>query len=340
MLILPATTTPRSRIAARLRLLVMAFACSQVIACTSASSAADSAEQTVGLETAASLHGDETLVMPDGEQLPVTIWRPQAQPIQAVLIALHGFNDYSNAFAEFAPYLAENFAIATYAYDQRGFGDSANRGSWAGVTTYANDLIATTRLVREQHPTTPLFVLGVSMGGAVTIVGSNAMEPGLIDGIILSAPAVWARSTMPWYQRVALYVAENLLPNWGLTGASVEVTPSDNIEMLIANGRDPKVIKKTRVEAIAGLTNLMDRAMAEAKEIRKPTLLLVGRKDEIIPNYATETMIATLPESFSSFGEINFYDNGYHMLLRDLQRQVVWDDVTDWIAEQSIAAAD
>lgn len=319
-------------------LVLLVIACLQFSACTSTSNAATT-NQVIGSVAAATLVSDDTLVMPDSEQLPVRIWRPETNDNRAIVIALHGFNDYSNAFSEFAPYLAENFAITTYAYDQRGFGDSADRGSWAGVNTYANDLIAITRHVRSEHPDTPLFVLGVSMGGAVTIVGSNAMTTGLIDGIILSAPAVWARSTMPWYQRVALFVAENLLPNWGLTGASVEVTPSDNIEMLIANGRDPKVIKKTRIEAISGLANLMDRAMQESTEMAKPTLLLVGRKDEIIPNYATEEMIETLPANFDTFGEIKYYDNGYHMLLRDLQRQVVWDDVTDWIAQRLGEAA-
>ena len=321
------------------RLVLLFLACIQLSACTSTSNAATTTE-VIGSVAAATLISDDTLVMPDGAQLPVRIWRPETGDNRAVLIALHGFNDYSNAFSEFAPYLAENFAITTYAYDQRGFGDSANRGSWAGVTTYANDLIATTQHVRAEHPDTPVFVLGVSMGGAVAIVGSNAMAAELVDGIILSAPAVWARSTMPWYQRAALFVAENLLPDWGLTGAGVEVTPSDNIEMLIANGRDPKVIKKTRVEAISGLANLMDRAMLESTEMAKPTLLLVGRKDEIIPNYATEEMIETLPGNFADFGEIKYYDNGYHMLLRDLQRQVVWDDVTGWIAQHIGEAAD
>ena len=36
----------------------------------------------------------------DGLVLPVKSWRPQKDPPRAVLIALHGFNDYSNFFAE------------------------------------------------------------------------------------------------------------------------------------------------------------------------------------------------------------------------------------------------
>ena len=41
--------------------------------------------------------------------------------VKAVILALHGFNDYSNAFAMPARLWAER-GIASYAYDQRGFG--------------------------------------------------------------------------------------------------------------------------------------------------------------------------------------------------------------------------
>jgi alpha-beta hydrolase superfamily lysophospholipase len=40
---------------------------------------------------------------------------------------LHGFNDYSNAFEVPAQALAWR-GIATYAYDQRGFGEAPLRG--------------------------------------------------------------------------------------------------------------------------------------------------------------------------------------------------------------------
>ena len=42
----------------------------------------------------------------DGLVLPVKNWRPEKDPPRAVLIALHGFNDYSNFFAEPGAFLA------------------------------------------------------------------------------------------------------------------------------------------------------------------------------------------------------------------------------------------
>src|SRR5262249_47536372 len=49
-----------------------------------------------------------------------------AGEVRAVILALHGFNDYSHAFAMPGPLWAEQ-GIATYAYDQRGFGGTPMR---------------------------------------------------------------------------------------------------------------------------------------------------------------------------------------------------------------------
>jgi hypothetical protein len=58
----------------------------------------------------------------------------------------------------------------------------------------------------------------------------------------LAAPALWARDFMPWYQRWLLGILSHTVPWLTLTGESVGVMASDNIEMLRALGRDPLVI--------------------------------------------------------------------------------------------------
>ena len=61
----------------------------------------------------------------DGLRLPLRHW--DAQNPKAVIVALHGMSDYSEAFDMPGPWWAFN-GIAVYAYDQRGFGgDQRNR---------------------------------------------------------------------------------------------------------------------------------------------------------------------------------------------------------------------
>ena len=53
--------------------------------------------------------------------------------------------------------------------------------------------------------------------------------------------------------------------------------------MLMALGRDPLVIKETRIDAIYGLMQLMDDAYAKVPDVKTPVLLLYGAHDEVIP---------------------------------------------------------
>src|SRR3569832_1727479 len=44
-------------------------------------------------------------VMAEGYVLPLSVWRPPAGvPVRAVVLALHGLNDYRHAYAEVGPY--------------------------------------------------------------------------------------------------------------------------------------------------------------------------------------------------------------------------------------------
>ena len=272
----------------------------------------------------------DRFITEDGSELPLRSWLPKKKDIKAVIIALHGFNDYSHFFQQPGEYFRQQ-GIASYAFDQRGFGSSPNRGLWAGINAYSEDVASFIRLVREKHPGLPVYLLGESMGGAVAILTvSRPLQPN-IDGIILAAPAIWSRDTMPWYQRTLLWSLAHTLPWLSLTGEGLEVMPSDNIEMLKALAHDPLVIKETRIEAVYGLANLMDAAFASAGKLQTGLLMLYGEKDEIIPKKPVYQFLRNLISQNRKDQTIAFYRDGYHMLLRDLQASVLWEDINTWI---------
>lgn len=270
-------------------------------------------------------------VMSDGFKLPLQRWAPEAEA-QAVVLALHGFNDYRNAFATTGSYLAEH-GIITYAYDQRGFGATATRGEWAGTEAMIEDAKTMAKLLRERHPGLPLYVMGESMGGAVTLAASAQAEAVDADGVILLAPAVWARTTMGPLKRVALWLGNTFMPQRELSGRGLSITPSDNIEMRRALGADPLVIKQTRIDAVKGLADLMDVALASAPQLQKRSLILYGERDQVVPKQPTCQMIFNLPDPQHTGWRLALYPQGYHMLTRDLQAQVVLDDIAAWIID-------
>jgi alpha-beta hydrolase superfamily lysophospholipase len=282
-----------------------------------------------GLTINAAQLGENMLVTEDGAHLPLRHWLPKTDP-NAVLVALHGFNDYSRFFELPGQFFSAQ-GIACFAYDQRGFGAAPKRGLWAGSDAYSKDLHALVRLLKQRYPQQPIYLLGESMGGAVILTAMSKMSMPEVSGIILAAPALWARSTMPWYQTGLLWTLAHSTPWLTLTGKGVKVMPSDNIAMLRGLGRDPWVIKATRVEALYGLADLMDQAFFSASLLKGDILMLYGEKDEIIPKQPTYSFLQQLSATASINKTVAFYPQGYHMLLRDLQAKTVWQDIKVWI---------
>ncbi len=279
---------------------------------------------------------ESTWLADDGRVLPLRRWLPSdhARP-KAVILALHGFNDYSNAFTEAAEWWAGQ-GIVTYAPDQRGFGRAAFPGYWPGEDRLAQDLAQLHGLLRRYHPDVPIYWLGESMGGAVVLhalMQHPAIRPA---GTVLVAPAVWGRASMPLLYRVTLFAASYTIPWKTFTGSGLKIQASDNIEMLRRLSRDPLFIKATRVDAIHGLVNLMDEA-AVARPVHIPMLLLYGVKDEVIPKRPVEKFVESLKATPGVDMRVAVYPQGWHMLLRDLQAEVVWRDIAAWIADNQAA---
>lgn len=295
---------------------------------------------------------DDVLIARDGARLPLRRWEAQGAP-RAVIVALHGMGDYSNALDMPGRFWAKQ-GITTLAYDQRGFGKSASPGIWAGAAVMRADLDDAVAVARARYPGVPVFALGESMGGAVVLTAlacadasadapKSDCKPPPVDGVILVAPAVWSRGDMPLTYRAALFLGAHLLPGMILSNSAashvVTIIPSDNIPMLRALGRDPLVRKETRTDTLYGLVNLMDEARTAPDGITHtpPLLFLYGAKDQIIPAKPTEGVIAALKTKPGVPMTVKHYSRGYHMLLRDLEGETVDQDVADWIFAQQKA---
>lgn len=272
------------------------------------------------------------LIARDGAILPLKTWLPDKKP-QVVIVALHGFNHYSNAIAMPAGYWAKR-GIATYAYDQRGFGGAPNRGYWPGLRTLISDFHDAIKVVAARHKGIPIFVMGVSMGGAVVMaaLAQNPIEE--IEGALLIAPAVWGRNQMNVIQRGALWFLSNTMPWLTVTGQGLNIKPSDNMKMLRGLSRDTKLIRHTRIDAIKGLVDLMDTAFAAAPKLgQTPLFIAYGLKDEIIPRKPTINVMRRLPANSATRRAL--YKTGYHLILRDTKAKLLWRDVATWIRDKS-----
>jgi alpha-beta hydrolase superfamily lysophospholipase len=241
-------------------------------------------------------------------------------------LALHGLADHGgNYLAEGGPLLAAGGALV-YAYDQRGFGWNVGRGYWPGTETLVEDARAATALIAARHPGLPLFLLGESMGAAVALL---ADPPGL-DGMVLTAPALWGRRYMPWLMRWPLEAAIHLMPVLALPNSVGGIRPTDDPEALRRLGRDPLTLREVRIDMAHGLVDLMDAAVAALPGCCRaaPTLVMLGGKDMVVP---TEVSRRALREA--AVPRVARYPEGWHLLLRDRIRTEIVRDILAFMAD-------
>jgi alpha-beta hydrolase superfamily lysophospholipase len=301
------------------------FACLLAAACTPVVKPMGPAVTTPHIAPA----GDR-LIAADGAVLPLRSWLPKGA-VKAVILGVHGFNDYSNTFAKPAKWWAKQ-GIATYAYDQRGFGAAPDHGYWPGTATLVSDLQGAARTIKARHPDLPLWLVGDSMGGAEVMVAMAEHRVPEIAGAVLVAPAVWGRSFMNPFERGGLWLLVRTIPWYPLTGQGLNRMPTDNIKMLVKLSRDPLVIKETRVDAVKGLVDLMDQALADASKLDgPPVLMLYGLNDEIVPEDPVFAAMRRMPKDGRNREAL--YPDGYHFLLRDLHAERIWRDIAAWIED-------
>jgi alpha-beta hydrolase superfamily lysophospholipase len=274
----------------------------------------------------------DAIVSFDGARLGLSEWDAPSEP-WAVIVGVHGMNDYANAFHMAAPWWAEQ-GVTTVAYDQRGFGRSPGRGVWAGDDLMVEDLRTVTALVRQKYPNALVVVAGESLGGAIAAEAFASDRPPTADRLVLLSPAVWGWREQPLPYKTLLWLAANFTgpkvytpPDW-LTS---KVSPTDNHEELVAMGRDPLMIWGARSDTLYGLVTTMDKAADDVGKAHLPTLYLYGAHDQIIPKTAAFKAASQLKPTDRSV----YYAQGWHLMTRDHEGPMVWKDILAFIRDPS-----
>jgi len=128
----------------------------------------------------------------DALKLPVREWVNPMMPARGVVVMVHGTTQHSGSFELFANHLS-SLGFKVVAYDMRGHGrwyhnqNSFDEGDHVNYSRSTNDLIVLLTHIRVKYPTLPLFCIGESIGGAVSVRAGSA-NPGLVDGLVLVSP--------------------------------------------------------------------------------------------------------------------------------------------------------
>jgi alpha-beta hydrolase superfamily lysophospholipase len=192
------------------------------------------------------------------------------------------------------------------------------------------DLRTAINLARQTYPDAKLVVVGDSMGSAEAIALFGEANPPHVDRLILTAPAVWGWSMMPPLYSMTLWMSAHTFP-WQAVqpprGVVRHITPSDNVAMLQHIGRDRNMLFTTRIDSLYGLVSLMETASHRTAALQGDVAFLYGAHDQIIPRPSAVAAARRLPTT----ARTAVYANGYHMLIRDNDRELVYGDILSYI---------
>ncbi len=238
----------------------------------------------------------QSLKIPTYEWIPIQKEGKEGKNYRGIVIFVHGFTMHGRRYDKLAKILAANnfYGIA---YDMYGFGRNFftdKRPLVDGIRSkrrihYGRShkrLVELVSMVREEYPRTPICLLGESLG-ATPCLKMAVESRDLIDGIILSAPAVQINPILFVHPMSAM---EATLP--------VMVSPHMNMRLnhfvnsLLSRDRDVKDDIKSDTEIRRRVTwidllrtqGYVAKALIHGPRVKKdpPLLFMVGGKDLVV----------------------------------------------------------
>lgn len=281
----------------------------------------------------------EHFKMTDGFDLFCRHWKAVEENKKSVL-CIHGIGGHSEVFRFFGQDLAED-GIEVYALDLRGFGNSKEkdlpRGDTSDFKRHLQDVEEAVDFVRKRNPENKVYMFGWSLGVLYTLWYS-ANHPDSLDGIILAAP-YWVgfmprryRTKIPSKLLSAPKTIYDSYETW-----SHDFKESEEGKILL---QDPLFTTKRSWRWLGGVkTTLSDKALQNASLIEKPTLIILGEKDDNDIRKGAKQLLeslATKDKSIQTFPDADHFF--YHALFfkatakhDPAKRKHVTSVVKDWL---------
>jgi acylglycerol lipase len=251
-------------------------------------------------------------------------WLPEGEPRALVLIA-HGAAEHSGRYRWTAEQLVAR-GHAVYALDHRGHGRSQGPRSYVDrMENVVADLDRLRALARTRYPAAPLFLLGHSMGGCISLEYALRHQDELA-GLALSAPlAVLDANPVARVASRALSRIAPRLPVYKIDGTTVS--------------RDPEVVRDYDSDPLNHRGMLPARTIGELERattafperlpaLKLPIVITYGTGDRLV-NPAGSRLVQD--RSSSEDCTLIPYEGLYHEVLNEPERERVLADYADWI---------
>lgn len=272
------------------------------------------------------------IVNADGLHLFCRYWEPSGPPRALVFIA-HGAGEHLGPYDEVAQRLKE-LQLLVFAHDHVGHGQSeGERMNIKDFQIYVRDVLQHVDLMKNRHPGIPVFLVGHSMGGAISIL-TACERPSEFKGVVLIAPMVQMNpdSATPFKVFVAK-VLNHMMPSLTLGAIESKWISRDKKQVEAYDSDELVYHGRMRISFGMQLMGAVSRIEREVPNIHWPFYLLHGDVDKLCDIRGSHMMYESAP---SADKKLKVYEGGYHALHHDLPEvaENVLKEVSAWISER------
>lgn len=268
---------------------------------------------------------EQYLKLRDGTELCYSYEVPKNP--KAILLIVHGFAEHMRRY----DYVVEKFVsnnYGVYRFDLRAHGKSK---STLGHIQNFNDFISDTDqmidLISKENSLIPIYILGHSMGGLITaLYGIDHGEK--LKGQIFSGAALNTLPSAKGFMGNIMKLGARLLPNLQIKNpinedlCSVKKVYQDYIS-------DPLILKKASFKFYNEFLNTgINRLQKNIKNYNLPCLLTHGQDDKISP---CENSLDFYNNISSKDKDYKIYKGLYHEILNEIDKDIVLDDMINWL---------
>lgn len=298
---------------------------------------------------------DFTFCTPDEIEIYVYKWLPEGR-IKAAVNISHGMAETAARYERFAGILTKN-GYAVYAADQRGHGRTIKdpmRTGQAGadaLNRMLGDLHRLSGIIKSEIPAAPLFLFGHSMGSFLA-QGYIARWGGQLKGVILSGAAGPANLLTFIGQLISCLEMLRTCPegksrllyslSFGSFNKQFQPSRTDFDWLSRDNAEIDKYIADPFCGAIFPASFFHDlfkfwRQIHRPDELHKipqdlPIYIFSGKKDPVGANTkGVRQLMARYKQAGIKDLSFNFYEDGRHEMLNEINREIVIADVIKWL---------
>jgi len=274
----------------------------------------------------------------DGLALFWQSWQPVSPP-RSVILLVHGLAEHSGRY----PHVGTSLAKAghtVYACDLRGHGWSPDgrkpgRVHIESFSEYLADVSGLYALANSRHPGMPVFLLGHSMGGLISMTYALDHAP-LLAGAIISSPAIAPNPAAPIPKALLVLVGilSRLAP--GLRFASKLDTSmlSHDPAVVAAYDQDPLVSHSVSARWFSEASTAMQSLQTRPSELQIPMLLMQSGEDVLVDPEATRRWAEAAPADQLEFIH---WPGFYHEMFNETGKAEVLSRVHQWLDQRLLA---